>query len=41
MGAGMMFYQNWDTGTAVDGSEPVLDNTTVYPTGYLGMGYAF
>jgi hypothetical protein len=41
MGAGMMFYQNYDTGTAVDGSEPVLDNTAVYPTGYLGMGYAF
>jgi hypothetical protein len=40
-GAGMMFYQDYDTGSATSNGEPNLDNTAVYPTGYFGMGYAF
>ncbi len=40
-GAGMMFYQDYDTGAATSDGEPELDNTAVYPTGYFGMGYAF
>jgi len=40
-GAGMMFFQDFDTGSATSNGESDLNNTAVYPTGYFGMGYAF
>jgi hypothetical protein len=41
VGAGMMFFQTFDTGSATTNGEPDLDNTAIYPTGYFGLGYTF
>lgn len=41
VGAGMMFFQTFDTGSATNDGQPDLENTAVYPTGYFGMGYTF